>query len=102
MKTTAEIRHRQHTIDQGQRDLDGDEEDPVSNAQYEVLGWLLGGSDSPTDDDRPVATSDSDLDAAIAALKLERNNLPEYSMFRDPNWAIIDAQIAELEWCMGS
>ena len=37
------------------------------------------------------------IDAEIAKLKAERDTLPEFSFFGDPNWVIIDAQIDILE-----
>ncbi len=98
MQTRIAILARQQSIADNQ---DQDEDDDVGNAQYETLGWAAGQSASPTGNSEPTPTHNEDIDKVIAALKKEREDLPEFSMFRDNNWATIDAQVAELEWLKG-
>ncbi len=99
MKATAEITQRQKYLEATQSLTDQHGEDQVQTAQYSLLGWLLGESDPPMDDEMDPPTTDEQLDKAIAVLQAERENIPEYSVFGYPNWKIIDAQVAELEWC---
>ncbi len=89
MQTWIAILARQQALS------DGKEEDgAVGNAQYETLGWAAGEYDSPTGNNEPAPTCDEDIDKVIAALKKEREDLPEFSMFGYNNWATIDAQAA--------
>ena len=55
-----------------------------------------------TDEDVAIPQSDEDLDKLIAILKAEKENIPEYSLFGDPNWQIFNAQIEICEWAKGS
>lgn len=81
---------------------DGDYKNPILRAKDETLGFLLGEADPITDEDMKTPKTDEDLDKLIAVLKAERENIPEYSAFGDPNWRIIDAQIEICEWAKGS
>lgn len=41
-----------------------------------------------------------EIKKALVGLGKERDTLPEYSFFGDPNWVKIDAQIEALEWAL--
>lgn len=111
-------------------DVKDDDEDSVVQAEMEAALFLNGevdaiGSDrgreineeEPEDADDtdfqsggfvgilspliPLPSTDADLDRIIAALKEERKTLPERSELGEPNWKMIDVQIAICEWAKG-
>lgn len=79
----------------------GEGEDPIIQGKIDAIGFLLGETDPITDEEVAVPESDEDLDKLIAVLKKERENVPECSLFGDPNWKITDAQIEVCEWAKG-
>ena len=40
-----------------------------------------------------------EIDKKIKELQAERKKLPEFSMFDDANWSLIDRQVAQLKQC---
>ena len=79
----------------------GDGDDPITKAKRDAISFLLGDGDGITEEELPAPQTDADLDNLIAALKRDRESMPEYSMFGDPNWQETDAQIRICEWAKG-
>ena len=98
MKDKIELKIREEELEDI---LGDDEENPVIYAKRNAVGFLLGEMDPITDEEVEVPTSDEELEKIINILKKERANIPEYSMFGDPNWKVIDAQISICEWAKG-
>ena len=82
-------------------DSEGGREDPIARAKLDAIGFILGESDPITEAELEPPENDADLDNIIAELKKDRDNIPEYSYFGDPNWRIIDTQIQICEWAKG-
>lgn len=98
MKDKYQLKTRQDNICNTR---DEDYENPILRAKDEALGFLLGDADPITDAEMSVPETDEDLDKLIAQLRQEREGIPAYSAFGDPNWKIIDAQIEICEWAKG-
>lgn len=94
MKNKQSLKLKQNEIYGANPDL----EDPVGRARCDTIDFLLGDGDPITDEDFPVPQSDGDLDELITALRKERKAYPEYSLFGDPNWKMIDVEIEICEW----
>jgi len=77
-------------------------EDEVTRGKRDAISFLRGELEPITDADVAVPQSDEDLDNLIAILRTEKEGIPEYSLFGDPNWKITDAQIEICEWAKGS
>jgi hypothetical protein len=77
-------------------------EDPQEKAKADALGWILGDSDPITGDDESTGkfATEDEVEKAIESLKNDRKTIPEFSMFGDPNWQQIDAQIEILRWVL--
>lgn len=82
-------------------DADDGRDDPIIRGQIDAIGFLCGDTDPITNEDIAVPQSDDDLDNLIALLRKEKTQIREYSMFGDPNWLIILAQIEICEWAKG-
>ena len=95
MKDQMDLRIKQDKI-VGARDEDYD--NPILQAKDEMIGFLLGEMESPVESIEKPPTTDDDIDALIVALKAEYKDLPEYSLFGDPNWGMRDAGVEILEW----
>lgn len=98
MRDKYELREKQDAICD---ERDGDIEDPILQAKDETLGFLLGDMDSPAEAISEPPTTDEEIDKLIEAVRDEYKDLPEFSMFGDPNWEIRDAIIRILEWAKG-
>jgi len=81
---------------------EGDCEDPIIRAKLDAIGFLLGETATITDEPTAVPQSDEDLDKLIAELGKDKNSVPEYSAFGDPNWRVSDAMIEICEWAKGT
>ena len=44
--------------------------------------------------------SETEIKTMIGKLEAERQRLPEYSVFGDPNWPGIDSRVEALEWVL--
>jgi hypothetical protein len=71
---------------------------PEFNGQRDALGWLMGESEEITEGFEGIPLTDADLDKVIELLLKEKENIPEFSHFGDPNWRVIDAQISIMKW----
>ena len=98
MKSKSELKFKQDRV-LGDRDEDWD--DPILKAKDETLGFLLGDMDSIVMDIETPPTNNSEIDAMIVSVKKEYENLPEFSVFGDPNWKVRDTMIEMLEWAKG-
>lgn len=79
----------------------GDEPDSITRAKLDAIGFLRGETDCITDEEIEPPKTDEDIDRLIAILRKERGEIAEYSLFGDPNWQMIDAQIEICEWAKG-
>ncbi len=95
MKDKNTLRGKQDDI---LEERDNDMENPILQAQDEMLGFLLGDMDSPIEAITKPPTTDEELALLIEAVKEEYKDVPEFSMFNDPNWKVRDATITILEW----
>ena len=76
-----------------------DEDDPVGRAKIEALDWVLGDADPPADiEGTGKEATEDEIKNCITLLKKDREEIPEYSFFGDPNWKVLDAQIEILQW----
>jgi len=90
-------------IDRIYEDCHGDAEpEPEDRAKTEALEWVTGGgypiSGDATDDPLGRMAEEEEVMLTIEELKRQRNELPEYSLFGDPNWRMTDAQVEILQW----
>lgn len=46
--------------------------------------------------------TEEEIKLKIAKILKEKESLPEFSMFNDPNWLIADEQIRALDWVLGN
>jgi len=95
MRSREELKAKEDAL------YEGDEADPVVRAKLDALGFLLGDTDCITDAELDPPQSNEDIDLIIAELRNDRDKVPEYSLFGDPNWRITDAQIQICEWAKG-
>ena len=96
MKAKFELKAKEDAL------YEGDSEDSIIRAKLDTVGFLLGETDPITDEPTDVPQTDEDLDKLIEALKKDKNSVPEYSAFGDPNWRISDAMIEICEWAKGT
>jgi len=94
MKDMFELRRKEDEL----WEEDDGRDDPIIAKQIDAIGFLKGELDPITEENQEVPTTDEGLDKLIAQLKIEREQIAEYSFFGDSNWKIIDAQIAICEW----
>ncbi len=94
MKIKSELRIKEEEL---YNEL-GESEDPIIRAKLDAIGFLLGETDPITESDCSVPQSDEELDHLITILKEEREKVPKYSAFGDPNWKTTDAQINICKW----
>lgn len=80
----------------------GDEPDSITRAKLDAIGFLLGEIDCITEEEIKPPQTDEEIDKLIAILRKERAGIPEYSLFGDPSWQMIDAQREICEWAKGS
>lgn len=80
-----------------------DEPSAIDRARLAALGWAKGELDPITDDGIDVygrGATEDEIKQTIEQLKTERESIPEYSFFGDPNWQMTNAQIEILEWIL--
>ncbi len=98
MKTLTLIKVKQGNILAAMDEAGGSS---ILAAKEETLGFLLGQVDSPALSITEHPTDDEGIGKLIEAVREDYKDLPEYSMFRDPNWKTRDAIIEILEWAKG-
>lgn len=98
MKDRYELKDKENELWGARGEGEGD---PIIAGKIDAIQFLLGDGDPITDEDIGAPTTDEELDKLIAILKAEKENIPEYSMFGDPNWKVADAQIEICEWAKG-
>ena len=96
MKAEFELKAKEDAL------YEGDSEDPIIRAKLDTIGFLLGETDPITDEPTDVPQTDEDLDKLIEVLKKDKNSVPEYSAFGDPNWRVSDAMIEICESAKGT
>ena len=75
-----------------------DELGELDQAEMNCLDWLHGDGDSITENEMEVPKTPEEVDAVIAQLRKEKEELPARSFFGTDNWGTIERQIETLEW----
>jgi len=97
MKDKSQLKDKENEL----WDACGESEDPILRGKIDAIGFLLGDTVPITDEDMEPPETDEELDSLITVLESEREHIPEYSAFGDPNWKIFDAQIELCRWAKG-